>query len=529
MRILSRGGIYLRSDCGGTGTCGKCLVLIANEGLFGAEASLSGSLSAGGDAGDPPHKALACQTRVTSDLMVSIPLSSFGNAEVMSKPSVGPALNRQALKAGSMPKGFGLGLAVDVGTTTIAVYLFDRERREVIAEGCVRNAQSLFGDDVMSRIASASLAKENLELLQSLALIGINSTLESMARECGVATDRIDEVAVVGNPTMIHLLLGVDPSSMGVYPYEPPFTRFPLLSGSKTGLQVNPEATIKILPLISGFIGSDILAGAGAVALQSRDPGTMLIDMGTNGEIMLKTEQGILATSCATGPALEGATIRCGMHGVSGAIEAVEIDPVSDSVRVTIIERNPDNPRKAAGICGSGIVSAVAALLRVGILEPDGRLGQTKRHPNLRRGEKGQMEFLLVPGEATETGDDIVLTQADIRSVQLAKAALITGILSLCRLSGVDCPERILVAGAFGHHMNKRDAMRVGLLPEVPEERVETFGNAAGLGALLSLADPSFDESLEEIAGRCRTVDLASLPDFQSVFVDALRFPTPLP
>jgi uncharacterized 2Fe-2S/4Fe-4S cluster protein (DUF4445 family) len=520
MRSLVRGGIFLRSDCGGNGTCAKCLVhLIGNGDDCG-----QGALSSGREDVTSRHEVLACQTEISSDLVISIPLSSFGNAEVMAKPDVQPELYRLRQKAKPSAKGSGLGLAVDVGTTTIAVYVFDHERGEIVANGCVRNPQSLFGDDVMSRISATLLAGENLVLLRSLALHGINSTLETMAQQYGVETDGIREAAVVGNPTMIHLLLGVDPGSIGVYPYEPSFTSMPVLPASEVGLNVRPEVAVKVLPLVSGFIGSDVLAAAGAVALNEREPGTMLIDMGTNGEIMLQNDRGILATSCATGPVFEGATICWGMHAVSGAIDAVEIDAADDSVHISIIQHHPDSPKKAAGICGSGVISAVAAMLEARILEPNGRMSQARQHPNLRRGENGQTEFLLVPAERTETGDDIVLTQADIRSVQLAKAALMTGILALCRSSGTDCPGRILLGGAFGHFLNKRDAMRVGLLPVLPEERIELVGNAAGLGALLSLAEASFDRSIQEIAGRCRVMDLASYPHFQELFFASLPF-----
>jgi uncharacterized 2Fe-2S/4Fe-4S cluster protein (DUF4445 family) len=524
-QALACAGIQLRSECGGKGICAKCLVDIQEE------PGTEGPGQAGIDVGSRlPHlvQRQACQWEVQSNLAINIPFTSLAPGEVITKPTFVrrfgpvrttpiPALSRA-----------GYGLAVDLGTTTIAHFLCDPGQGTVLASGSVRNPQLIFGDDVMSRISSVAFDRANLARMQELVVAAINDSVASLAVECAIETEDIAKVIVVGNSCMIHLFLGIDPSTIGTYPYQPAFTGPREMAAGDVGLLgLHAEARVYTLPLISGFLGCDVVAGVMASDLDLRDHGTLMLDVGTNGEVILNVRGDLIAASCATGPALEGAAITHGMHAVSGAVDAISLDPVDARVSHSLIQRNPEEPRKPAGICGSGVVSAVAALLKAGAILESGRFNPQCNHPNLRRNSGGQVEFVLVAAEETEAGMDITLTQKDVRAVQLAKAAVLAGITLLCREAELKLPERLLVAGAFGMFLNKEDAMTIGMLPRLAQDAVKAVGNAAGEGAILAVLDGDTTERAEEIARRTRVVDLASHPDFNKVFLNSLAFPDP--
>ena len=524
-QALARAGIQLRSECGAKGVCERCLVAIQEE-LW-----TESHRPVGMDAGSWPSRPVerqACQWEVQSDLAIEIPPTSFAPAEVIAKPTLmrrfGPA--RTTPTPALTPAGYGL--AVDLGSSTIGLFLCDLDQGMVLASGSVRNPQLIFGDDVMSRISSGASDRANLARMQKLVVDAVNHSVASLAGQCGIEIDDIVKVVVVGNSCMIHLFLGVDPRSMGTYPYQPAFTSARQLAAADVGLLlVHPEARLHTLPLISGFLGCDVVAAAMASDLDLREDETLMLDVGTNGEVMLKVRGNLSAASCATGPALEGAAISHGMHAVSGAVDSICINPIDLRVSYSLIQRNPEEPRKAAGICGSGVVSAIAALLKTGVILKSGRFNPESNHPNLRRNSEGAVEFVLVPAAETQAGMDITLTQQDVRAVQFAKAALLAGITLLCREAQSELPQRLLMAGAFGTFLNKEDAMTIGMLPRLAENTVETVGNAAGEGAILAVLHEDSAERAEEIARRTRVVDLASHPDFHKVFLDSLVFPDP--
>jgi uncharacterized 2Fe-2S/4Fe-4S cluster protein (DUF4445 family) len=468
---------------------------------------------------------LACQTEVLSDLAIEIPPASLAHAEIIAKPTLMRKFDTPWVSMRNEAESDHYGLAVDLGTTTIAVFLCELGKGRVVASGSVRNPQTVCGDDVMSRISSVSSDAKNLQRMQEMVVAAVNQTAASLANECGIGINKIRRVVAVGNSTMIHLLLGVDPTTIGAYPYQPVFTEDREMVAADLGLELYAEARLFTLPLISGFLGSDVIAAAMAGDLDRAVGESMIIDVGTNGEILLNVAGDLSATSCATGPAFEGAAISHGMHAVSGALDSISIDPSTTRVNYTMIQNIPDAPTKPAGICGSGIVSAVAALVKAKIVLANGRFNLQCDHQNLRRNTEGLMEFVIVPGEETRTGADITLTQRDIRAVQLAKGAILTGIILLCREANLNLPHRFLIAGAFGSFLDKDDAMTIGMLPRLTEHGVETVGNAAGEGAILALLSEEFSRRARQIARRTRVLDLASHPDFQKVFLRSLSFP----
>ncbi len=506
--FLREKGIPLRSDCGGKGLCGKCLVNIG--------------VPAQGAA--PLRTVPACRTEIASDLVVDMPLSSL----VSPSEAVDKAIDFDGClpRLEGTARRPGFGIAVDLGTTTIAGFLCDYARGTPVASAVAPNPQSVYGADVMSRITAAVSGAAHLRLLKQLAVSAIDEIALSLVRNAGITPDAVDEFVVVGNSTMLHLFLGIDPASLGESPFRPAFTSSRECAAGEVGLALNPHSRVITLPLVSGFVGADLVSAALAQGMPECADGTMLIDIGTNGEIILKANGSFYATSCATGPALEGATIADGMLALSGAIDSFRFDPADGSPKYTVIGQNSGGPVKARGICGSGLVSIAAALIRRGLIEPGGRFNPGAVPSGLlRAGRRGVAEFVVACSDETDTGRDIVLTQKDIRALQLAKGAVHAGIDLLCRSAGCGLPGEIILAGSFGSHLDVGDLLTLGLLPPVPPERVRIVGNAAGAGAVMAAIDRGFRKEASAFAEKIQVVELASLPEFQSVFLNSLSFP----
>lgn len=525
LEVLTGHGIFLRSDCGGRGLCGKCLIRISEASPESVSVPEDAEALVLGERDFEAGYRLACKAKVSGDLSVEIPADSLLHPEVVQKgPTTLPDLIPFSV-LNAKGKAGRYGLAVDLGTTTIALYICDLFSGKVVGSVSVGNPQTMFGDDVISRISMVAKNSGNLKRLQKLAVKAIEWGVTALCQSTHISAAHINAVVVVGNSTMIHVFAGLNPSSIGVSPYAPLFVEEKTFQAGSVGLKFNPSADIFMLPLISGFLGSDILAAALATELDSADTGTLLVDIGTNGEVILKSKNGLSATSCATGPAFEGATIRHGMHAVSGAIDAVKIDRKNNSVTCSVIQRNPDAVCLPSGICGSGVVSAVAELYLAGLVSGDGRLDINSGSTLIRYDKTGLPEFELVPAEKSETRKAITLTQKDIRAVQLAKGALSAGIKMLCAKAGLTKPKRLLVAGAFGNFIDKKDAITIGMFPAMPEEKITMVGNAAGAGAVLALLNPEFRDRARELARTAAVLDLASLPEFQEVFLSSLSFP----
>jgi uncharacterized 2Fe-2S/4Fe-4S cluster protein (DUF4445 family) len=500
--FLREHGVSLRSDCGGKGVCGKCAV----------------NVSVPGQSSAPPEQVLACSTEIHSDLLVDLPFASLINAsEAVDK---GTIFGNSPSKFKAAPRP-GFGLAVDLGTTTIAGYLCDFSEGTALRSAILPNPQAVYGADVMSRIEAA--VSGHLSMLQRLAVSAIDELAHSLTRSAGIAPEAINELLVVGNTTMLHLLLGVDPGTLGRSPFRPVFKESRQLAASGIGLTFNSTAVIRTLPVVSAFVGADLVSAAIAQDIAESADGTMLVDIGTNGEIILKANGGFYATSCATGPAFEGATIEHGMLALSGAIDSFKLNP-GGLPEYTVIGQRPGSPVKARGICGSGLVSAAAELLRHGIIEPNGRFSPASVHPNLRNGPQGRREFVLAGCDETDTVD-VVITQKDIRALQLAKGALSTGIAMLCGFAGCSLPGQILLAGSFGSHVAVEDLFTIGLLPPISREKVQIVGNAAGTGAVMAAMDSEVRKEAETFAEQIQAVELAAQPDFQTMFLNSLSFP----
>ncbi|MAG36393.1 MAG: hypothetical protein CL878_09135 [Dehalococcoidia bacterium] len=433
-----------------------------------------------------------------------------------------------------------LGLAFDIGTTTVVGTLVDLVTGQELATAAMLNPQVTFGADVISRINRAIFDPEGLARLHAGALTAVAAIARRTATTAGVELADIWEMTFVGNTSMLHMLLGIDPQYLAPAPYIPAVTSpvtlrvselwSPVASGEAESVPdspVRPEALCYVLPGVASFVGADTVAVALATGMAEQDTLTLAIDAGTNGEILLGSKDGILACATAAGPAFEGAQIRHGMRATTGAIERVSLS--SGEVELGVV--GDDVPR---GICGSGLVDAIAELRRVGLVNEMGRLAERQAASlmvgpalanRLRLGDQGP-EFVLAPG--AEGQPAVTISQADIRQLQLAKGAIRAGADILLKELEVGAQDlaHIYLAGAFGSYLSPKAALAIGLLPPVPSDRVQAVGNAAGRGSRMALASVRHRRRAEQLATTIRYVELSARPDFQDAFMEAMLFPS---
>ena len=501
--LLDR-NIFLRSDCGGKGRCGKCRVKVAEP-------------------GDAFRYENACEFRVDTDIEIEIPEVSLLSSHIITKaPAELPGTFRQKFLNAKGEDTYGI--AVDLGTTTIAVYLCNTARGEAVASLAVKNPQVLYGDDVMNRIGAVGQAFENLEKMQRLVVRAIEWGIKELCRSNALEPEIVEKITVVGNPAMIHIFAGVDPSSIGVSPYQPAFYDAERFQASDLGFK-QMDFPVQVLSQVSGFIGGDILAAAMASDFEHMPDGTLLIDLGTNGELILKAGGRLFATSCATGPAFEGATLSCGMQAVPGAVNRVRIEDGRDFPAVTRIQSAGGPKAKPSGICGTGVISAVAQFCKNNIIGPGGAFTPEPGRIALAKEASGSMRYDIVPDTLTQNGSAVFISQKDIRSVQLGKAALMTGIEFLLKRAGLKEPDTLIIAGAFGTYMDKADMMTIGMIPRLNPDRVRAVGNAAGAGAVMVLCDETCLDLSSRMANELEVIELAGDPGFQNRFVENLGFP----
>ena len=420
------------------------------------------------------------------------------------------------------------GLAVDVGSTTLAGYLCDLRTGRVLATESAMNPQVTYGEDLMSRVSYATSQPDGLGRMRRAVIGEINQLAGRAALAAGIKTRDIHEVVLVGNTVMHHILLGIDPVELGQAPFALAVHDALDIKARDLDLRLHPAANAHILPLEAGHVGADNVAVLLAEAIHQQDEQVLVIDIGTNGEILLGNRERVLSASSPTGPAFEGAQITHGMRAAPGAIERVRIDPASGEPRFKVIGSDewigPDMPALASGICGSGIIEAVAELFLAGIVRPDGRIDPQASGPRIVRTGR-VVHYVLATAEQTSTGAAIVVSQTDIRAIQLAKAALYSGIRLLMKRAGLQKVDRIVLAGAFGSYISPLHAMALGLIPDCELERVTAVGNAAGDGARIALLNRERREEARWAARWVEYVETAAQPDFQAEFVAAMPLP----
>jgi uncharacterized 2Fe-2S/4Fe-4S cluster protein (DUF4445 family) len=580
MEAAQRAGVALVAFCGGAGSCGRCRVRVL-EGHVSSPTSTE-EKALGADALAVGYR-LACQTRVLDNVKVYVPLESVGTtqrlevegrevATAVVPPVCGyavevPAPTLEDLRSDSVRVGdalreqhgiaaiemdfavvqelpnrlreqkwqgtvfvrhtgdgreavrFGaarevpVGLAVDLGTTKIAAFLLDLHTGKTLAADGEMNPQIAFGEDVMARIAHAMKGNSEALKLRRAVVGSISGLAAKLCQKVNRKPEEIVEAVVVGNTAMHHLFLGLPVAQLGMAPYVPAESNPMDVKARDLGLRFAPGCYVHLLPNVAGFIGADHVAMLLGTRIPEMEGVVLGLDIGTNTELVLKTDSRIITCSTASGPAFEGAHIRDGMRAASGAIEWVDLE--DGEIRWQTIGKVAP-----VGMCGSGVLDAVAALRIAGIMDARGRLGE---HPRVQRGKDGP-EFVLVDAERTGHGRAIALTRKDVAAIQLAKGAIRAGIELLMGEGGVRAEQldKVILAGAFGTYLSVGSVLTIGLLPPVPAEKVEQVGNAAGVGARLALISLEERERARQYAVRAEYLELTTLPQFAEVFARAM-------
>lgn len=409
------------------------------------------------------------------------------------------------------------GVAVDIGTTTIVMFLIDLMNGNLVDIASTYNSQIRFGDDVITRIVHATEHGE-LKGMNEAVVSDINALLTLIMTTHRIDVDAIDCFTVAGNTTMTHLFLGLDPSAIREEPYIPTANTFPLGFAGELDIKVNPDIPIYAFPCVASYVGGDIVSGVLAAQLHKKQDLSIFIDIGTNGEIVIGNSEWLVAAACSAGPCFEGSGIKCGMRATEGAVEDVMIDPDTREVSLKIIGNGDTKP---VGICGSGMIDAIAEMFLTGIIDQKGKLrkGASDR---VREGEDG-LEFVVYSGE----GRDIVLTEPDIENIVRAKAAIYAGFSTLLKEVGYtfDDIQKIYIAGGFGKFLDIEKAIMLGMLPELPKERFEYMGNTSVTGAYLCTLSRKLREEAEEIAKKMTYLELSVSHAFMGEYVSGLFIP----
>jgi uncharacterized 2Fe-2S/4Fe-4S cluster protein (DUF4445 family) len=423
------------------------------------------------------------------------------------------------------------GVAVDIGTTTVALYLCNLKSGKVEAADSIMNPQVSYGEDVMSRISYAMQHPvDGLKRMHEAIIAGLNHLIRSVIQSAGITERDIFEMTMVGNTAMHHIFLGINPFYLGLAPFSPAVHHFVDVKARDLGLCLHPAANVHTLPIEAGFVGADNVGVLIAETPYGKEELALLIDVGTNGELVLGNRKRLLSCSCATGPALEGAHLQFGMRAAPGAIERVRIDPKSLKVRFKVIglekwsdECAPEEIQ-ARGICGSGIIEAMAEMYKAGVLEKSGRFNAHLASPRIRKLEKGY-EFVLARKEETAIGKEITVSIADVRAVQMAKGALYAGAKVMMNIMEIKKIEKVVLAGAFGSMIDRERALILGMFPDCGLENVHSVGNAAGDGARLALLDREKRVEADRISRAVEYIELTTDTNFTDEFVKAMPFP----
>jgi uncharacterized 2Fe-2S/4Fe-4S cluster protein (DUF4445 family) len=418
--------------------------------------------------------------------------------------------------------GRALGVAIDVGTTTCAAQLVDLARGRIFAAGAEYNRQSARGLDIISRI-NYGRSEERLAELRRLVLATLNDVIDRLCRESRTPAREIDNVSVVGNTTMIHLLLGLDPEHIRLEPYTPVANRQPSLCGHEVGLHVHPNAWVTFAPAVGSYVGGDITAGLIQTALATdTHEVSLFLDIGTNGEVVVGNDEWLMACAASAGPAFEGRGVRCGMRAGPGAIERVRIDPDSGRAHISVIGGG-----KPRGICGSGVIDLIAELWTAGFLDSAGKFDVSRRSALSSGDSDRNMAYTVVEASESDSGDEIFIDERDVQSLLRTKAAVYAACAFMLKSIGLDfeAVKQVFVAGGFGRFLDLERSITIGLLPDLPLESFTYLGNSALAGAQALLTSRSAREKVVELAHRITYLELNVSADYMDEYTAALFLP----
>lgn len=442
--------------------------------------------------------------------------------------------NREIVKVEPGHMDVCYGLAVDIGTTTCVGYLCDLSTGQVVNTESMMNPQVPYGEDVMSRITYAMSNPEGLKTMQDAIITGLNEIIDKVVSE--VRKDgpnpgfAIDDLTIVFNTAMHHIFLGLNPVYIGRSPFIPAVQKSLDIKARDLGLKINPGSFIHVLPIEAGFVGADNVGVLIAREQYFQDDIVLVIDIGTNGELLLGNKDRVCSTSCATGPAFEGAQIKFGMRAAPGAIEKVRIDPATKEPQYKVIGKadwhtHIEGKINAKGICGSAIIDVIAEMFKAGIIDKTGKFVMNEGITRVRKDEAGKPEYVLAWADETSINQDITVTQGDVRALQLAKGALYAGVKLMMQKMGITRLDRVELAGAFGSHIDREASLALGLFPDVPIDKVVVVGNAAGDGARMTLLNKGKRTEADERARWVEFVEIATEPTFEKEFMQAMHVP----
>jgi uncharacterized 2Fe-2S/4Fe-4S cluster protein (DUF4445 family) len=425
------------------------------------------------------------------------------------------------------------GLAVDIGTTTVVGYLCDLNTGRVINTESMMNPQVPFGEDVMSRITYAMTNPDGLQKMQATIIDGLNEIIGRVSADLRVngknGGEAIVDMTIVFNTAMHHIFLGFNPEYIGRSPFIPAVQHALNIRARDLGLKINPASYVHILPLEAGFVGADNVGVLIAEEPYNQDEVSLIIDIGTNGELLLGNRERVCSTSCATGPAFEGAQIKFGMRAAPGAIEKVRINADTREPLYKVIGKTDWHTHlqevNSKGICGSGIIDVAAELFKAGIIDKSGKFVKDLDTPRVRVDADGKPEYVLAWAEETSIGTDITVTQGDVRALQLAKGALYAGAKLMMNRMGITKLDKVVLAGAFGSYIDRESALTLGMFPDCDIDRVYSVGNAAGDGARMALLNRSKRLEADEKARWVEFVEIAVEPEFEREFMRAMHIP----
>lgn len=510
---LALSGYAMNHPCGGKGRCGKCRIRTRGA---SAPTAVERDLLSTGELEEGWR--LSCVSPVRAGMTVCLPDQTEQQVRILTGEG-------GLLGDTDTQKLTGCRLACDIGTTTVVLYLLHPETGAIIRTASALNGQIAYGGDVISRIFAVSEEYDRLKELQGAIITTLNRLIEQILTETGLSQAGICEMRVAGNTTMEHLFLGRDPRGLGKSPFQPDFLSAPPCAAEELGLALLPGTPVSVVPNLSAFVGGDITAGIYETGMNQAEGPCLLLDIGTNNEMVLGNRNILYACSAAAGPALEGAQISTGMRAAPGAVEKAWYE--GGTLRLKTIS---DAPPK--GLCGSGLIDLLALLVRERIVRPDGRFAAPDELPEgdlrsrLRKGEGRHREFVYCYAGEHNAARELTLTQKDVRETQLAKSAIAVGIEKLLEKMAITPKElnQVYLAGAFGNYIDQKNARELGLLPQVGDEVVRAVHNTAGLGVCRSLFDPDFEARTAHISQIYRSINLAEEADFQQRFLTHLQF-----
>lgn len=581
------GGVGIRSECGGKGKCGKCRIIVENQRNLNEVTDTEREHLTPKEINQGYR--LACMATIRGNLVVFIPSESRLSVRriqiqgmeqpvklepnvrkinlVLDKPTIQNPIADDLNILTNLEKLYNLedlefeyellrilpdvlregdwnltvttlgdrrvidlepfdttkrifGFAIDIGTSKLVGYLVDLNSGGVVGVGSMENPQIAYGEDILSRISYAEETLENKQRLQNLVTEGINEIIRMACKDSGVDPREIYELTVVGNTAMFSLFLGIQTKYLHLAPYVPGVKGPVIVKAKELNINANTRASVHVLPNIAGYVGADAVGDVLATAIYEMDEMCLLVDVGTNGEVFVGNKEDIVSCSCAAGPAFEGVHIQHGMKAVTGAIERIKIEPKSFNVEYETIDGT-----KPVGICGSGIIDAVAEMFKCGIISERGKFNNID-HSRILKTE-GRPEFVIAWKEEMEAGKNITVSMKDIEEIQLAKAAIHTGCIVLMDKKGVteEGIDRVFIAGAFGNYINPESAKFLGLIPDIPTEKISFVGNTALAGAKMALVSKDVRKTAQRLARWIRYVELMAEPGFQREFINSTMIP----